>query len=172
MKKTVFSVLLALLAAMTFSFAAFAEVSVEDEAYYAAFRDKGITLNVYNWGEYISDGSDDSIDVIKEFEVFVDDISNREDVRPLVSNTIKEFMTKPLVYIKNEFADAYEEIKDKMPPHRLDSAANKTSFSLEFDDLDKKDFQDLQRVSVFHVGKNRTEFIFQNCRKFERNHIP
>lgn len=68
MKKTVFSVLLALLAAMTFSFAAFAEVSVEDEAYYAAFRDKGITLNVYNWGEYISDGSDDSIDVIKEFE--------------------------------------------------------------------------------------------------------
>ncbi len=68
MKKTVFSVLLALLAAMTFSFAAFAEVSVEDEAYYAAFRDKGITLNVYNWGEYISDGSDGSIDVIKEFE--------------------------------------------------------------------------------------------------------
>lgn len=68
MKKTVFSVLLAVLAAMTFSFAAFAEVAVEDESYYAAFRDKGITLNVYNWGEYISDGSDGSIDVIKEFE--------------------------------------------------------------------------------------------------------
>lgn len=68
MKKTVFSVLLALVAAMLFNFAAFAEVSVEDEAYYAAFRDKGITLNVYNWGEYISDGSDDSVDVIKEFE--------------------------------------------------------------------------------------------------------
>ena len=68
MKKTVFSVLLALVATMLFNFAAFAEVSVEDEAYYAAFRDKGITLNVYNWGEYISDGSDGSIDVIKEFE--------------------------------------------------------------------------------------------------------
>lgn len=68
MKKIVFSVLLALVAAMLFNFAAFAEVSVEDEAYYAAFRDKGITLNVYNWGEYISDGSDGSIDVIKEFE--------------------------------------------------------------------------------------------------------
>ena len=26
------------------------------------------TLNVYNWGEYISDGSDDSFDTIKEFE--------------------------------------------------------------------------------------------------------
>ena len=27
-----------------------------------------ITLNVYNWGQYIADGSDDSMDVIKEFE--------------------------------------------------------------------------------------------------------
>lgn len=27
----------------------------------------GITLNIYNWGEYISDGSDDSIDVNEEF---------------------------------------------------------------------------------------------------------
>ena len=29
---------------------------------------KGTVLNVYNWGEYISDGSDSSIDVNKEFE--------------------------------------------------------------------------------------------------------
>jgi spermidine/putrescine transport system substrate-binding protein len=29
---------------------------------------KGTTLYVYNWGEYISDGSDDSLDVNKEFE--------------------------------------------------------------------------------------------------------
>ena len=29
---------------------------------------KGTTLNVYNWGEYISDGSDDTIDVNAEFE--------------------------------------------------------------------------------------------------------
>lgn len=28
----------------------------------------GTTLNVYNWGEYISDGSEDSYDTIKEFE--------------------------------------------------------------------------------------------------------
>ncbi len=28
----------------------------------------GTTLNVFNWGEYISDGSDDSMDVIAEFE--------------------------------------------------------------------------------------------------------
>ena len=29
---------------------------------------KGTTLTVYNWGEYISDGEDDSMDVNKEFE--------------------------------------------------------------------------------------------------------
>lgn len=29
---------------------------------------KGTTLNVYNWGEYISDGEDGSIDVNREFE--------------------------------------------------------------------------------------------------------
>lgn len=28
----------------------------------------GTTINVYNWGEYISDGSDDSLDVNEEFE--------------------------------------------------------------------------------------------------------
>ena len=29
-----------------------------------------LTLNVYNWGEYISDGSDGTLDTIKEFEIW------------------------------------------------------------------------------------------------------
>ena len=40
---------------------------LEQEGEYS--RDlEGTTLTVYNWGEYISDGSDDSIDVNREFE--------------------------------------------------------------------------------------------------------
>ncbi|MBQ9686864.1 MAG: spermidine/putrescine ABC transporter substrate-binding protein [Oscillospiraceae bacterium] len=31
-------------------------------------KSKTLTLNVYNWGEYISDGSDDSFDTVREFE--------------------------------------------------------------------------------------------------------
>ena len=31
-------------------------------------RQETITLNVYNWGQYIADGSDDSLEVIKAFE--------------------------------------------------------------------------------------------------------
>jgi len=33
----------------------------------AAFADKTVTINVYNWGQYISDGTDDSIDVNAAF---------------------------------------------------------------------------------------------------------
>ncbi len=39
-----------------------------DLTYYQKFKGKNRVVNVYNWGEYISDGSDDSINVNKEFE--------------------------------------------------------------------------------------------------------
>ena len=35
---------------------------------------KTLTLNVYNWGEYISDGSEDSLDTIKAFEQWYQEI--------------------------------------------------------------------------------------------------
>lgn len=41
-------------------------VSAEAEKDYSHLE--GTTLNVYNWGEYISDGSDDTLDVNAEFE--------------------------------------------------------------------------------------------------------
>lgn len=63
MKKIItFLVLLSLLTLGT------AALNVENEDYYAQFRGKGITLNVFNWGEYISDGSEDTMDVLEEFE--------------------------------------------------------------------------------------------------------
>lgn len=36
--------------------------------YYSQLKDKDVTINVYNWGEYISNGDDDSLDVNAEFE--------------------------------------------------------------------------------------------------------
>lgn len=44
----------------------YAQLNVEDGSYSKDL--KGTTLMVYNWGEYISDGSDGSIDVNREFE--------------------------------------------------------------------------------------------------------
>lgn len=39
-----------------------------DTDYYGKLKNQNITLNVYNWGEYISDGADDSLDVNALFE--------------------------------------------------------------------------------------------------------
>lgn len=42
--------------------------SDEQIEYYKNLGLQGTTVNVYNWGEYISDGSEDSMDVVAEFE--------------------------------------------------------------------------------------------------------
>lgn len=42
--------------------------SEEQKNYYSSLGLQGTTVNVYNWGEYISDGSDGSMDVVSEFE--------------------------------------------------------------------------------------------------------
>ena len=44
------------------------EISVSADYDWTRFAGQGVTLNVYNWGEYISNGSDDSVDVVAAFE--------------------------------------------------------------------------------------------------------
>lgn len=44
------------------------DISVSADYDWTRFADDNITLNVYNWGLYISDGSDDSVDVVSAFE--------------------------------------------------------------------------------------------------------
>lgn len=44
------------------------DVKVENEEYYQRFRGQGLTIDVYNWGENISNGSDGSLDVNEAFE--------------------------------------------------------------------------------------------------------
>ncbi len=70
-------VLVSVFLMLSFSFPAFASDAEQNEGGlslaggydYERFRGQGITLNVYNWGEYISDGTDsDFLDVNAEFE--------------------------------------------------------------------------------------------------------
>ena len=96
-----------------------------------------------------------------ELEDFVDDISQKENVRPLDSNTIREFMTPPLVYVKNEYAEDYGKIKGDMPEHILNEGANKTSFSLEFKNLEDRDrARDILNANNirFRAGKTLVPF--------------
>ncbi|MDO6992842.1 ABC transporter substrate-binding protein [Brachyspira innocens] len=65
MKKKVFAVLM--LIALSAS-AQTVDLSVFDTNYYHKFKGQNLSVNVYNWGEYISDGSDGSLDVNKTFE--------------------------------------------------------------------------------------------------------
>lgn len=44
------------------------DISVSGDYDWKRFEGQGVTLNVYNWGLYISDGSEESVDVISAFE--------------------------------------------------------------------------------------------------------
>lgn len=69
MKKifSVFLIVLFVFSSLIFTVSA-GDTYAYDEEYYSKFKGKNITLYVYNWGEYISDGSDDMMNVIAEFE--------------------------------------------------------------------------------------------------------
>lgn len=44
-------------------------LTISDPDYYTRFKGKGLSINVYNWGEYISTGADEgTLDVNEEFE--------------------------------------------------------------------------------------------------------
>lgn len=71
MKKTITIILSLILVFCAFPISAFADDNYFDKKtieYYKGLGLQGTTVNVYNWGEYISDGSEDSMNVVKEFE--------------------------------------------------------------------------------------------------------
>lgn len=72
MKKLILFLLSFLLLLLPMNIIAFADedeiFTDEQMEYYANLGLQGTTVNVYNWGEYISDGAEDSLNVVKEFE--------------------------------------------------------------------------------------------------------
>ena len=71
MKKMISALAAIVLVLSLFPFSAYAEdeyFSQEQIDYYRNLGLQGTTVNVYNWGEYISDGEEGSMDVVSEFE--------------------------------------------------------------------------------------------------------
>ena len=69
--KKCFSFLLTLLVLLAVPVSAFAGDDVftpAQKAYYKNLGLQGTTVNVYNWGEYISEGQEDAMNTVKEFE--------------------------------------------------------------------------------------------------------
>lgn len=70
---------------------------------------------------------------------YVTRIRRQKNVRPLVAKTIDEFLKKPEIYIKKEFKDIYESVKDQFAPHELIPEGKKPSFTIVFDKLEDSD---------------------------------
>ncbi len=104
------------------------------------------------------------IDLTKFSELlkdFAEDLKSKENSRALVYNTISEFMLPPMIYVKNDFLEGYEAIKDKMPEHKLIVDEKKSSFTLEFKNLSARDgAKDLLNENGirFRAGKTLVPF--------------
>lgn len=71
---------------------------------------------------------------------YVDALEGDPCIRPVVTKTIKEFLVPPIIYIKVELYDKYQEIADKLPKHVYrDAAKGKQSFEIEFENVYDRD---------------------------------
>ncbi len=104
------------------------------------------------------------IDLTKFSELlkdFAEGLKSKENSRALVYNTISEFMLPPMIYVKNDFLEGYEAIKDRMPEHKLIVDEKKSSFTLEFKNLNDRDgAKDLLNENGirFRAGKTLVPF--------------
>ncbi len=92
---------------------------------------------------------------------YVARIQKQKNVRPLVTKTIDEFLKDPVIYIKNEYLDRYNEIKDSMPAHEFIEEPKKPSFTIKFTELDEMN-KACEVLSVngirFRTGKTLVPF--------------
>lgn len=68
---------------------------------------------------------------------YADRILKQKNVRKLVSSTISEFLAEPVIHIKNELLENYEQIKAEMPEHEFIEEPKKPSFTIKFKSLDE-----------------------------------
>ncbi len=93
---------------------------------------------------------------------YADELAADPDVRPIVSNTIKEFLVPPVIYIKNEAYEDYRAIAGDLPRHSFREAEKgKASFEVEFKTIEDRDFarEVLSKAGIrFRTGKALVPF--------------
>ncbi len=94
--------------------------------------DTPIMKNVENWYFDLPKYNN----LLKEY---VANIKKQKNVRPLVAKTIDEFLKKPEIYIKKEYKEQYESIKELLATHELIPEGKKPSFTIVFDTLEDSD---------------------------------
>ena len=69
-------------------------------------------------------------------EQYVNDIENKQNVRKVVSKTMKESLGQPVIYIQEKFLQQYKAVEKDLPQHTNSDLENiKGSFTVFFDKL-------------------------------------
>ncbi|MCM1506715.1 MAG: class I tRNA ligase family protein [Ruminococcus flavefaciens] len=74
-------------------------------------------------------------DYEKLLQEWVEDMKKDKSIRPVVWKTISEFLKPPVIYVKREFEEKYNELKATMPEHTYIEEKKKPSFTIEFEKL-------------------------------------
>ncbi len=71
-------------------------------------------------------------DYEKLLQEWVEKMQKRKDIRPVVWKTISEFLKPPVIYVKREFEQKYNDIKAQLPNHEYIEEPKKPSFTIAF----------------------------------------
>lgn len=106
-----------------------------DDAYYGRFRDANITLSLYNWGEYVSDGSDDLMDINEAFTELtgIDIIETNFATNEEMYAKIKSGGTRYDLIIPSDYMVARLIKEDMLYPLNYDNIPNARYLDPQFD---------------------------------------
>ncbi len=90
--------------------------------------DTPIMKDVVNWYFRLPDFTE-------KLQDFVNDISYKDNTRPVVVSTMKETLIEPMIYVRKEGLAIYQEIKNQLPEHDCEIEEKKPSFTLTFKKL-------------------------------------
>lgn len=105
--------------------------------------------DVTNWYFRLTDFS-------RELEEYIDMIAAQPHIRRIVSETMRESLGKPVIYVRKEGLAAYQQVNDSLPAHQADLEGDKTSFTLTFDRLTDREqaCQQLTAAAIrYRTGK-------------------
>lgn len=74
-------------------------------------------------------------DYEKLLQEWIEDMKKDKSIRPVVWKTISEFLKPPVIYVKREFEEKYNKLKNTMPEHTYIEEKKKPSFTIEFKKL-------------------------------------
>ncbi len=94
--------------------------------------DKPVMKDVENWYFRLPDFNDKLREMISGME-------QKDNIRPVVTKTIKEFLEPPVIYIMKTYLDTYKELAPQMPEHEYIDDEKKTSFTIVFKELSERD---------------------------------